>query len=454
MMDLPNYFIADLPAHAELTPGMLTEACQALRRNRQQYLLGRPTQAIVDTLCEVAHNWLQPDDPFRAIALEQGPAATGFSRPTLERGLDALFKRINTTEVHALVLQELGHVERLDRFVVTEAELKTGRTAIATGPEMLVHFTAGNLPSPSILSLALGLLARSAQFVKCARGNDLLPRLFAHSLYAIEPKLASCLELATWEGGHRGLETALFDQADCVTAQGTDATLADIQSRLPQRVRFLGYGHRVSFGYVTREVLSRFHARELAAEAARDVAAWDQLGCLSPHLFYVESGGSVTPELFGQLLAEQLEKLQAVEPRAPLDPEVAAAVASRQSLYGVRAANCPETRIWHSPDATAWTVVFEEDPRFQTSCLHRFIYVKGVSDPGEALQGAAAVQGAISTVALAAMGTRAQELALELARWGVTRLCPVGRMQDPPLPWRHDGRPSLGDLVTWTDWEQ
>jgi len=453
-MNLPDYFIADLPAHAELTPGMLTEACQTLRRNREHYLLGRPTQAIVDTLCEVAHNWLQPDDPFRAMALERGPAATGFSRATLERGLDALFKRVNYTEVHALLLQELGHVERLDRFVVTEAELKTGRTAIATGPETLVHFTASNIPSPSIVSIMLGVLARSAQFVKCARGNDLLPRLFAHSLYAIEPKLASCLELATWEGGNHLLESALFDQADCVTVQGTDETLADIRSRLPRQVRFLGYGHRVSFGYLTREVLSRFHGKELAVQAADDVAAWDQLGCLSPHLFYVEDGGSVTPELFGQLLAEQLEKLQATEPRAPLDPDTAATVASSQSIYGVRAANSPDTRLWKSPNDTAWTVVLEGDARFQTSCLHRFVYVKAVANLTEALQGAATVQGSVSTVALAAMGTRAQELAVELARWGVTRLCPVGHMQDPPLPWRHDGRPGLGDLVTWTDWEQ
>jgi hypothetical protein len=26
-------------------------------------------------------------------------------------------------------------------------------------------------------------------------------------------------------------------------------------------------------------------------------------------------------------------------------------------------------------------------------------------------------------------------------------------MQNPPLTWRHDGRPSLGDLVRWTDLE-
>jgi len=26
-------------------------------------------------------------------------------------------------------------------------------------------------------------------------------------------------------------------------------------------------------------------------------------------------------------------------------------------------------------------------------------------------------------------------------------------MQNPPLTWRHDGRPALADLVTWADFE-
>jgi len=48
---------------------------------------------------------------------------------------------------------------------------------------------------------------------------------------------------------------------------------------------------------------------------------------------------------------------------------------------------------------------------------------------------------------------KAQEIATQLARWGATRICPLGQMQNPPLTWRHDGRPALGDLVTWTDFE-
>jgi hypothetical protein len=71
----------------------------------------------------------------------------------------------------------------------------------------------------------------------------------------------------------------------------------------------------------------------------------------------------------------------------------------------------------------------------------------------ECLESADAVRGQVSTVGLAAPEEQARDLALGLARWGVTRICPLGQMQNPPLTWRHDGRPALGDLVTWTDLE-
>jgi hypothetical protein len=99
-------------------------------------------------------------------------------------------------------------------------------------------------------------------------------------------------------------------------------------------------------------------------------------------------------------------------------------------------------------------VVYETDPRFQLSCLNRFVYVKSARDLTDALQGADSVRGEVSTVGLAAPEDAAAELAGHLAAWGAARVCPVGQMQNPPLTWRHDGRPAVGDWVTWTDWER
>ena len=453
-MNLPDYFIADLPAGATLSPTLIREACQTLRRNRETYLADRSTPRLIRSLGLLAEEWLRPDYHFRRLALERGPAATGFAPQTLANGLDFFFKQLTTENLRALLIQELGHVQRLDAFEATASEVETKRAAIATGPEMLVHVTAGNIPIPTLHSIVLGLLTHSAQFVKCATGTSLLPRLFAHSLYEVERKLASCLEIAEWPGGKAELETPLFEEADCVTATGSDETLTAIRQRLPHRVRFLHYGHRISFGYVTRDVLFGSNTAKVIAQAVNDVVAWNQLGCLSPHVFYVETGGAVTPDQFAAQLAEALAERERHEPRGPVPPEIAATIAAKRDFYEIRAAASEETRLWCSPESTAWTVLYEGDPLFAVSCLHRFISVKATSSLTETLHSADAMRRKVSTVGLAAAEDRAPALATELARWGVTRVCPLGQMQNPPFTWRHDGRPSLGDLVTWTDWEQ
>lgn len=493
-MNLPNYFLADLPQEATLTATMITEACQTLKRNRERYLATRSTQSVVAVLCNVGKDWLTSDFEFRKLALDQGPKATGFSRATLASGLDAFFKELTKENFEVLLEQDLGNAQRLDQFVSTALEQKSNRAAAATGPELMAHITAGNLPCPTLMSIVLGMLVRSAQFVKCASGTAFLPRLFAHSIHQADSKLAACLEIAEWRGKansvtppgsnsafaaassqpraqikkpiaarilNEELTNALFEHADCVTATGSDESLAAIRRRLSARTRFLGYGHQVSFGYVANGKLSGVNARKVAGQALEDVVAWDQLGCLSPHVIYVEHGGGVSAEQFAEMLAKELEQREKSEPRGELPVELAAAIASRRSFYETRAAyfhtntmpDYPATRIWKSENSTAWTVIYEADPRFQTSCLNRFIYVKGVTDLTEMLQNADSVRGKVSTVGLAAPKDKVQGLAIELARWGVTRVCPLGRMQRPPLTWRHDGRLALGELVRWTDYE-
>jgi hypothetical protein len=451
-MNLPNYFLADLPPEATFTPPMISEACQALKKNREQYLASRTTLHLLKVLSATAEAWLDADFPFRRYALEHGPAATGFSAATLARGLDAFFNQLTHDQLKALLVQELGHLQRLDEMIGAAGH-ESAHAALARGPELLVHIAAGNIPSPTLHSIVLGLLTRSAQFVKCARGTSFLPRLFAHSLYDTEPKLAACLEIAEWAGGDRALEEVLFAEADCVTATGHDDTLADIRQRLPMKVRFLAYGHRVSFGYVAQEVLSAFGTKKIVAHAVDDIVAWNQLGCLSPHVLYVENGGTVAVEPFAELLAAELGRREETEPRGALSMPEAAVIAARRDFYSVRA-SASETRVWQSENSTAWTVVYENDARFQQSCGNRFIYVKAITDLDDVLRGADSVRGKVSTVGLSAHEELATKLAAQLARWGVTRVCPLGRMQAPPLTWRHDGRPALGDLVTWTDWER
>ncbi len=452
-MDLPDYFIADLPDASTLTPKLITEAGETLKRNRERFLANRTTDTLITILAGLARDWLDPEFPFRKHVLEKGPEQTGFSRETIEAGLNDFFARITRENLERLVIQDLGSLQRLDEIVSSEPELKEDRASIAHGPELIAHIAGGVLPNPTLWSIMLGLLARSAQFLKCASGTAFIPRMFAHSLYAIQPKLGACLEIAEWKGGHESLESALFTEANCVIATGSDETLAKIHQRLPARVRFLGHGHKLSFAFVARESTAKIALPKVIAALANDIAAWNQLGCLSPHVVYVETGGTVAVQAFAEQLARELEKRETEQPRGTVCAEISAAIATRRMFYDVRASAEDTTKIWSSAGSTAWTVVYEEDPQFQISCLNRFIFVKPVADLNQLLIAAANIQRHVSTVGISAPVHRAHEIAQQFARWGASRVCQIGRMQNPPLTWRHDGRPSLGDLVTWTDLE-
>lgn len=453
MQSLPDYFLVDLSSKACLTPKVIADACETLKRNRRAYLLGRSTERILRTLGSVAEKWLDPEYPIRQTALDWGERRSGFPRRTIEKGLENLFGEITAEGLGHLIAQDLGHAKRIDQPSTSRAEMQTGRKGFAVGPELIAQVSGGRIPNPIITSILLGLLARSAQFVKCARGSAFLPRLFAHSLYETDPKLGACLEIAEWRGGDETLEQPLFDAADFVIAMGSDATIEALSKRLPKSTRFLPYGHRLSFGYISKAGLEDSDLRILSEHIVEDVVSWNQVGCLSPHVIYVERGTNPSPEHLAQWVADALERRENAEPRGEISESEAATIANRRRLYEIRAAHSNETLLWKSAGSTAWTVVFDCQAHFQKSCANRFLYIKSIDTLGDALAGAEAVFGKVSCVGLAVAPNEAQSIVERLARWGVKRVCPLGKMQQPSIAWRHDGSASLGALMSWTDWE-
>ena len=73
---------------------------------------------------------------------------------------------------------------------------------------------------------------------------------------------------------------------------------------------------------------ARVFGRTTARRAAHDVARWEQQGCYSPHVVYVETGGGLMPEPFAAQLAGELARLEQETPRGPVPTEVAAAIAA------------------------------------------------------------------------------------------------------------------------------
>ena len=98
-MTLPNYFLADLPPEATLSPTMITEACLTLKRNRAQYLAQRSTHGLVELLCAA---------PARLFGLG--------SKGSLERGRDADLVLFDPSAERTIRAADLHHTSDYTAF--------------------------------------------------------------------------------------------------------------------------------------------------------------------------------------------------------------------------------------------------------------------------------------------------------------------------------------------------
>jgi hypothetical protein len=217
---------------------------------------------------------------------------------------------------------------------------------------------------------------------------------------------------------------------------------------------FLGYSHRVSFGVVAREALDdQAAAVALAADVALAVATFDQRGCVSPHLVYVEEGGDISPEGFAEMLAEALDRLETELPRGALTTEEAATI--RQTRARAEFAELAGTgqRLFASPGDTAWTLIYDPDPTFAASCLNRTVSVRPVASLDHVFPLIEPVGAVLQTIAFAGPDRRLTAFAARAGRLGASRISTFRRMPWPAPAWHHDGRPPLADLVRWCDIE-
>ena len=308
---LPNLFLADLPPEAPLTPSLVRDACISVKRNRTQWLLPRRTSELVDLIAYNADRWLQLDYPLRRIALQAGAAELGFSTPTMARGLDAFFRQLTHDHLMGWITQDLGDSRRLDEFSAPSAELRHGRLALARGPELLAQVAAGNLPVSTLSLMVAGLLLRSGQFIKCSQRSTILPRLFAHSLAELEPKLGACLELASWPGGNEALEGSMMGESDCLVVQGSDAVVEDLRRRMPSTCRCVAHGHRLSFGFVTGEVLAVKNVKQIKIEKSLKKIS------LGKTRYYVRSQLHTTPDSVVSRFSSETTSRPSVKPSNP-----------------------------------------------------------------------------------------------------------------------------------------
>jgi hypothetical protein len=318
------------------------------------------------------------------------------------------------------------------------AAVPESRDGLYVVPSRLtVAVLAGNVFTASLAALALPLLARSPVVAKASSREDVFPRLFAAALREADPDVGASLEVITFRGGDERLEGALFSQADVVLVYGSDSTLADVRARLPATTTFVAHGHGLGAIFVPASIAD---VGSIIDPIAMDVAAYDQRGCLSPHVILCERGADARG-LASALAERGFAKLARMLPRGSLSVEAGAAQLQWRAVGATRG------EIF---EGDGYAVTHEGTNAIRLSPGYRNVSIVDVESLDDLF--ARLLPFGVHLKALGVAGTAAdrRRIRAELPAPLAPRVCAVGEMQTPRFSSFADGQPPWCGLVRFS----
>lgn len=404
-------------------PQMQALACR-VRKAAAAHLRPMPVADIIDAVDRAMARLLDRNDIYRQQAEAWLPVVSGYDADMVRLGLTGFFKTFRAAQLKRFVAEDFANPAVLDGF----QPAAKGGAVRAFGPDLLVHSWAGNVPALSLWSLVCGLLVKAPAIGKLASAEPLFAGWFARLLAEVHPPLADCLAVVWWRGAGGEEADALYAQADTVLAYGGNHTLDALRRRLPVTTRFLPHGHKLGFGLIDAQALDTLKAPAMARLAAWDVMRYDQQGCYSPHVFYVQRGAPVSARAFADYLAAELANLQRRFARRELDLEEGAALARWQQNMEWGG----EAHQLLGPVDAPWSVAYSESLQpLAPTALYRTIAVVAVDRLDAVLPVVAAQRDYLQTAGIAAGPEELYRLAGLLGAAGVTRISAIGSMSMP-----------------------
>lgn len=347
----------------------------------------------------------------------------------------------STGALEGLVRAEFPDPRVLDGFAPG-----SGRAIAAAAPGVTLHLGAGTVPGVTVTSMVRALLVKSPVLAKPGAEDVVLTTQFARHLGRVDPRLGAAVAVQYWPGGvaeWAPWEQSLFGTVDQVVVYGSDATIESVRARAPASTRLIEHGHRIGVAVVNASV-----ARDAAADAARAVALFDQMGCVSPHLFFV-LGDRAAARLWSGELADALSAMETELPAGKASAGQLSAMHQLRGRLAMSAAASDDIDLWHEEGAS-WTVVLGTPEAFQPTG-GRTAWVLGAPDPQACLEALSPLSPVLQTVGIAGIREERRSLVQGLVQLGATRIVPLSEVPFPRAEWLHDGNRPLGELVRWIE---
>jgi hypothetical protein len=373
---------------------------------------------MADALARAFALWRSRDYARRRDAVAAIAHSAGYSVAMLENSIDALLKPFHSD---ALMLM---------------AERISSRGAIDR-PKTVGFIVAGNVAGAGIHEIAIALIAGARVVIKTATAEPIFFAEFARTLAEIDRDCGARIEVRHWSRERSDLTAALLESCELVVAYGDDATIESLHRR-----NVIGFGSRVSGALIAPDGTDPSRIDEVADSLARDVALFEQLGCLSLHHVFVVSPDGRAARSLAIRMAAALEHLGESMPPARIPLHDACAIRGVRERTRWRQLAGEQIELFEGR-GLEWTLIFERRAdSFKISPGFRTVHVSAVRDLAEFRASIAAVSGRIE-----AMAVVGEDCEIEARAMAIPYVCAPGEMQSPPIDWRHNGGAFLDIIV-------
>jgi phenylacetate-CoA ligase len=296
---------------------------------------------------------------------------------------------------------------------------------------LVVHITPGNAALLAFCAVIESLLAGNVTWLRPSSSDQGLTAQLLHALTQCDPsgQLAGHVAVVPATTAQIG---QLCQWANGVSAWGGESALQAIRQQIPAGCRWIDWGHRISFVYLTPDAAS-----PQALDAVVDeVCRLDQQACSSPQWLLVDSDDETVLRGVGEGLAKAFERRAGQWPALLPTIQEASQITTDTAMARLAHSFAEVAgEVWTAP---GWRVIWTHDRPLKPSPLFRSLLLKPLPHT-RVIETLLPWRNVLQSCALICPEQQIAELSQLLITAGVTRVAPTEAIHDG-----YDGEPHDG----------
>lgn len=313
-----------------------------------------------------------------------------------------------------------------------ESRLYAGKAKYVEPLGILFHIAAGNAEGLPFYSVLEGLLSGNVNILKLPSMDDGLSILLLYEIIKEEPELAPYVCVLDVSSNNMEIMRKVATMADAIVVWGGDAAIQAVRAYAEPNTKIISWGHKLSFAYVTEEVLTNLNMQQELYALARHMCDTKQVLCSSCQGIYIDSDDRRVLEAVGNKFFEILKEVSKSYPKESIGVRGKLGI----TLYNEELENSlGEKTILREGGVS---VIINTDSKLELSHMFRNCWVKPLlrNDIVRVLK---ENKGYLQTVGLICKDEDRELLVKELIKAGVVRITHGGNMSEVIPGGTHDG---------------